>query len=65
MTKRQADELTNNILEIIDLSDDGVSIPDIVLYGINFRALMIVINILWRYKLITIDANHVARRART
>ena len=67
MTQRER-ELAHNVLEVIDLSDAGVSllkIEEVLMSAVSFRQMVMTINALANAGLIRIDANHVAHRVRT
>lgn len=66
MTLREY-ELAHNVLEVIDFSNDGVSllkIEEVLMCAVSFRQLVMTINALSNAGLIRIDADHIARRVR-
>lgn len=61
-------ELAHCILEVIDFSDNGIEllkIEEVLMSAVSFRAFVMTLNALRNHGLITIDANHVARRVRS
>lgn len=61
-------EIAHAILEVIDFSDNGISmlkIEEVLGCGISFRQMVLAVNDLYDKKLISLDANHVARRVKS
>jgi len=64
----RSDELAHCILEVIDFSDEGIpllKIEEVLTSAVSFRTLVMTVNALRQHGLITVDADHIARRVRT